>query len=383
MVTRFFFENRFLHVKLVATDVILFEGVRTKYIENLVMSNFEYQKFGLNYKDSFSGNVVVSFGSILSSTYFILFKYSKKYPIKTNILIAYYYGVIKNISPKVVITYTGINTPIFGILANSLPLINFLAMGLYQIREPTLLNLVPSLARYYVWGSQDKNDLIKTGQAPESISVIGSFMSGLYFSMKSSLINSKKYDICIVAALKHLPVKTLDLNESILVGFLSNYLSLNPALTVCIATRPEPSIKLVKQLVEQRNKDCYSAGLNGHNVTFIENTLDNFGTYKAMDSSTVVIAQNSCAAFEALGWGKRVLFCQPNKLWFKTPDDLYYGVMEHNQEKFNKNLDELFTISDDKYKENINNNFSKYCQSDISNPPHVIFQKKINELLLE
>ena len=51
------------------------------------------------------------------------------------------------------------------------------------------------------------------------------------------------------------------------------------------------------------------------------------------------------------------MFCQPNKLWFKTPDDLYYGVMEHNQEKFNKNLDELFTISDDKYKENINNNF--------------------------
>ena len=104
------------------------------------------------------------------------------------------------------------------------------------------------------------------------------------------------------------------------------------------------TIKSVKQLVDQRTQDCYSAGLNGYNVKFIENTIDNFGTYKAMDSSTVVIAQNSCAAFEALGWGHRVLFCQPNKCRYRTPDDLYYSVTEHNQEKFNKKLDELFII---------------------------------------
>jgi len=375
--------NKFVHIKSVKTNIILFENIRTNYIESIVMSDFEYQKFNIKYKDSFSRKIVVSFSSILSSTYFLLFKYGKKHTIKTNILISYYYGVIKNISPKVVITYEGINTPIFGVLANSLPSINFLAMGLYQIREPTLRNLVPSLAFYYVWGDQDKNDLIKIGQAPGSISSIGSFISGLYFSMKPRLNTNYKYDICIVAALKHIPLKTHDLNESILVNFISNYLSLNPTLRVCVAKRPESSIKSVKQLVDQRTQDCYSDGLNGHNVTFIENTLDNFETYKAMDSSTVVIAQNSCAAFEALGWGHRVLFCQANKLWFKTPDDLYYSVTEHNQEKFNKLLDELFIISDNKYKENIKNNISKYCQSDINNPPHMIFQKKINELLLK
>ena len=375
-----FFLKKFVHVKSVKTNIILLEDIRTNYIESIVMSNFEYQK--ISFKSPFSRKIFVSFSSILLSTYFILFKYSKKYTIKTNILIAYCYGVVKNVSPKVVITYQ-VNTPIFGILANSLPSINFLAMGLYQIREPTLRNLVPSLARYYVWGDQDKNDLIKTGQAPESISAIGSFMSGLYFSMKPSLINNRKYDICIVSGIKHLPVKTIDLNESILVNYISNYLSLNPTLTVCVAKRPESSIKSVKQLADQRTQDCYSAGLNGHNVTFIENTLDNFGTYNAMDSSTVVIAQNSCAAFEALGWGHRVLFCQPNECRYRTPDDLYYSVTEHNQEKFNKKLDELFIISDNKYKENIKNNISKYCQSDINNPPHMIFQKKINELLLE
>ncbi len=96
-----------------------------------------------------------------------------------------------------------------------------------------------------------------------------------------------------------------------------------------------------------------------------------------------VMPINSCAAFEALGWGHRVLFCQPNKCRFRTPDDLYYSVTEHNQEKFNKKLDELFIISDNKYKENIKNNIRKYCQNDINNPPHMIFQKKINELLLE
>ena len=119
--------NKFVHIKSVKTNIMLFEDIRTNYIESIVMSNFEYQK--ISFTDPFSRNFFVSFSSILSSTYFLLFKYGKKHTIKTNILISYYYGVIKNISPKVVITYQGINTPIFGILANSLPSINFLAMG--------------------------------------------------------------------------------------------------------------------------------------------------------------------------------------------------------------------------------------------------------------
>jgi len=373
----------FVNIKLVRTKIILFEGIRTDHIENIIMSNYKYKKFGINYKDSFSKSIVFSFSSILSSIYFILFKYSKRYSIKTNLLISYYYGVIRNISPKVVITYTGINTPIFGILANLLPSINFLAMSLYQIREPTLRNLVPSLAHYYVWGEKDKNDLINVGQYANNIYVVGSFMSGLYFSRSELRANyNKKYDICIVAAIKHLPEKILDLNESILVNFISKYLSVNPLLTVCVAKRPEPLSKSIKKLVDKRTFDCYSVGLNGHSVDFIENTLDNFGTYNAMNSSTVVIAQNSCAAFEALGWGQRVLFCQPNKQWFHTPDDLYYSVTDHNQEQFNKKLDELFSITDDEYKSNIVKNISKYCRNDAFNPPHKIFQKRINELLL-
>jgi hypothetical protein len=380
---------KIVRLRDVKTDLILFGDIRSDYIESIALADCSYQKIYVDIFKSFSGRIVLSFPSITKSIYYFLFKYNKKESWKINIALAYYYGVINSISPKVLLTFEGTPKYFFSLLTTLTKNAHILALSVYQLRERNIRDMEPSIARdpslvhYYVWGEKDKKDLTSIGQLEKNIHVVGSIMSGLYFSMKPSLINNKKYDICIVAALKHLPIKTLDLNESILVGFLSNYLSLNPALTVCIATRPESSIKLAKQLVEQRNKDCYSAGLNGHNVTFIENTLDNFGTYKAMDSSTVVIAQNSCAAFEALGWGKRVLFCQPNKLWFKTPDDLYYGVMEHNQEKFNKNLDELFTISDDKYKENINNNISKYCQSDISNPPHVIFQKKINELLLE
>ena len=381
--------NKFAHINSVKTNIILFEGIRTNYIESIAMSDFNYQKISIKFKDSFSGKTIVSFGSILSSVYFMVFKYSKNHTIRTNVLFSYYYGIIKNVSPKAVISYSSINTPIFSILAKSLPSINFLALLTYQVREPSLLNLYPSSAHYYVWGEKDKNDLIKTGQVPENISTIGSFMSGLYFSMKSSLIKNKKYDICIVAALKHVHEETIDHNENILVSFISNYLSLHPMLSVCVAKRPESSIKSVKELVDQRTQDCYSNGLNGHNVTFIENTTDNFGTYNAMDSSTVVIAQNSCAAFEALGWGHRVLFCQPTKLWFRPgkqdgiPDDLYYKITDDSQEKFNKKLDELFKISDKKYKENIKENIAKYCNFDINNPPHIIFQKKLNELLIE
>jgi len=372
----------------VKTDLLLFDDIKSDYIESIVLEDYSYEKIYVDIFKSFSGRIVLSFPSITKSIYYFLFKYNKKESWKINIALAYYYGVINSISPKVLITYYP-QESFFGLLITLTKNTHILALSLYQLRERNIQEMEPSIARdtslahYYVWGEKDKKDLANIGQLEKNIHVVGSMMSGLYFSMKPSLINNKKYDICIVAALKHLPVKTLDLNESILVNFLSNYLALNPTLTVCVAKRPESSIKSVKQLVDQRTQDCYSDGLNGHNVTFIENTLDNFETYKAMDSSTVVIAQNSNAAFEALGWGHRVLFCQPNKCRFRTPDDLYYSVTEHNQEKFNKKLDELFIISDNKYKENIKNNISKYCQSDINNPPHIIFQKKINELLLE
>jgi len=373
----------------VKTDLILFDDIKTDYIESIVLKDYSYEKIYVDIFKSFSGRIVLSFPSITKSIYYFLFKYSKKESWKINIALAYYYGVINSISPKVLLTFEGTQKYFFSLLTTLTKNTHLLGLSLFQLRERSIQDIGPSIARdpslahYYVWGEQDKKDLTSIGQLEKNIHVVGSMMSGLYFSMKPSLINNKKYDICIVAAIKHLPIKTLDLNESILVNFISNYLSLNPTLTVCVAKRPEATIKSVKQLVDQRTQDCYSAGLNGYNVKFIENTIDNFGTYKAMDSSTVVIAQNSCAAFEALGWGHRVLFCQPNKCRYRTPDDLYYSVTEHNQEKFNKKLDELFIISDNKYKENIKNNISKYCQSDINNPPHMIFQKKINELLLE
>jgi hypothetical protein len=378
---------KIVRLRNVKTDLLLFEDIRSEYIESIVLEDYSYEKIYVDIFKSFSGRVVLSFPSIIKSIYYFLLKYNKKESWKINITLAYYYGVINSISPKVLLTYDSTPIYFFSLLTTLTKNTHILALSVYQLRERNIRDMEPSIARdrslvhYYVWGEKDKKDLASIGQLEKNIHVVGSMMSGLYFSMKPNLINNNKYDICIVAAIKSLPVKSLDLNESILVNFLSNYLSLNPTLTVCVAKRPEDPRKSVQQLVEQRNQNCYSAGLNGRNVKFIENSLDNFGTYKAMDSSTVVIAQNSCAAFEALGWGHRVLFCQPNKCSYRTPDDLYYSVTEHNQEKFNKLLDEIFIISDNKYKENIKNNMSKYCQNDINNPPHMIFQKKINELL--
>ena len=84
-----------------------------------------------------------------------------------------------------------------------------------------------------------------------------------------------------------------------------------------------------------------------------------------------------------MGWGHKVLFCQPNKLDFWTPveHDLHYAVIDYNQTRFNNLLDELFDIPLNQYREKTKNNAAKNCYFDKTNPPHIIIQNKLNELL--
>ena len=68
---------------------------------------------------------------------------------------------------------------------------------------------------------------------------------------------------------------------------------------------------------------------------------------------------------------------------FWTPDDLIYSVIDHDQRRFDVLLDELFDIPIDQYKIKVKDNVMRYCYFDKNNPPHIVIQNKLNDVLLE
>tara|TARA_B110000008_G_scaffold81897_1_gene83715 strand:+ start:288 stop:1430 length:1143 start_codon:yes stop_codon:yes gene_type:complete len=367
----------------VQTDIILFDDVKTEYIESIALENFKYQKIYVDIFKSFSRRIVFSIPSILRSIYYFLFRYDKKISWKINLILAYYYGVINTIAPKVIITYQGTPKHFFSLLTSISRNINILALSLSPLRDRNIRDMEPSIARnpelahYYVWGENDKKDLVSIGQLEKNIHVIGSMLSGIHNLTHKGENSTEKYDICIISTIQEVEDKEGEKNEDILLKFTFDYLTSNPNLRICIASR---------QTVEKgkkRERNFYSGRLRGIQLDFIESDVDNLSSYKAISSSKIVIAQNSSLGLEAMGWGHKVLFCQPNKLSFWTPDDLTYSVIDYNQDRFNSLLGELFEIPVSQYREKIKNNATKYCYFDKINPPHLVIQNKLNELLLE
>jgi len=113
------------HVSSVKTDIILLGEIRSKHFEDIIMHKFDYQKISANYNESFSKSIVVSLRSTFVSLFFCLFGYRKyytfkslfssnyDYSLKSHILLSYYYGIIRVISPKVIVSFGGSVTTFF------------------------------------------------------------------------------------------------------------------------------------------------------------------------------------------------------------------------------------------------------------------------------
>ena len=185
---------KIVRLRDVKTDLLLFDDIKSDYIESIVLEDYSYQKIYVDIFKSFSGRIVLSLPSITKSIYYFLYKYNKKESWKINIALAYYYGVINSISPKVLITYEGTQKYFFSLLTTLTKNTHLLGLSLFQLRDRSIQDIGPSIARdpslahYYVWGEQDKKDLTSIGQLEKNIHVVGSMMSGLYFSMNQILL---------------------------------------------------------------------------------------------------------------------------------------------------------------------------------------------------
>ena len=103
-----------------------------------------------------------------------------------------------------------------------------------------------------------------------------------------------------------------------------------------------------------------------------------FTTYAAMDRSSVIVTVNSTAAFEAFGWGKKVLFCNLSGDDFnQAPLPEICTMNVNNYEMFKTKLDYLRQLSENEYRELIQTHARYLMNYDFDNPAHRIIRKMI------
>ena len=361
--------------------IFLFWDIRDKSAEKIIFSELRYKRIDRNFRKLFF-DFGLSMPALFASVNWIRFQYINSYPLKTNLYIAYLHGVLKVILPKIIVAVNGVNTPIFGHLANSLPEVKFVGVYQFQMRKVSCNRVIPSLAEYYVFGKWDSDQLTNIGQLENRVHVTGSLYSGFDSYIKSKF-NKILYDVCLISTITLREHKLIEDNEKILLQYLKKYVDeYFPEMRICVACRVYDKNT---RYTLKRERKLYSDGLPGCNIDYIVGGVngDGFSSYRAISASKIVISQNSTIAYEAMGWGHKTLFCQPlrsngiKSVHIPLPLDLKYSVIDQDFTRFSKLINELFMLTGDQYKDNVKNNMEKYCYYDKSNPTHDIIRQRI------
>ncbi len=95
-----------------------------------------------------------------------------------------------------------------------------------------------------------------------------------------------------------------------------------------------------------------------------------------------VVALNSTAAFEAFGWGKKVLFCNLSGDDFnQLPLPEICTMNVNNYEIFKSKLDYLRQLDENEYRK-LTQTYARYLMNyDFDKPAHVVIRKMILEHL--
>ena len=298
----------------------------------------------------------------------------------------YFLSCVEYINPKIVIT-TIDNDPNFYWLSKRYDKAIFFAIqngvrnkfDLYTSLLDSNGNISKiSLPTFICFGQNDVDNFKKLGHEIESPICLGSLRGGYYKYELNKLSGTIYYDLCLVSQYsidieKDLLGKNFLAAFEILLDLLKEYIQKNKK-TLCIALR---------SLSNDGYEYNYYTKKFGNDVTIIRRqNNDLFTTYNAMDQSEVILTINSTAAFEAFGWGKKILSC--NFLNDEISDFYINGICHLNDSSFivfEERLNYLLHLSQSEFLEltQFQRKYMMNYNPDL--PVHIYIKKIINNLI--
>jgi len=231
---------------------------------------------------------------------------------------------------------------------------------------------VISIPHYYCFGQNEIDLFNKYGHDIKNYYPMGSLRGGYYWGELYAEKFNDLFDICFVSewlppGLQYVYFDKMRETLRTISEYLKMYQDRRKDLKLCIAMRSNES-----------GEREYYQDIFGRDVYLISFDMANMSTYRAMNSSKVVVNFYCTAALEALGWGKKVLFCNyMEDSYFDIPGDGICLLKERSYDSFEKRLNELLQIDQESYERLIDQwktyymNFQQQCL------PHHTIRKAI------
>jgi len=228
---------------------------------------------------------------------------------------------------------------------------------------------------YMCFGEYERDLFTQCGYKVDNFCPIGSLKGG-YYKFRISQKPRVEYDICLISELREEIILENIMPEikqalDILYGFCKRYIDEHTNLTLCIPCK--------------NNSDAvvqFFRAMFGTTAYVAKNKQPSLTTYEYMDRSDVIVAFHSTVAFEAFGWGKKVLLCNftgSECYSFPLPEICTMDIPDYDA--FRDKLDylrELEVSTYDKLTEHAARYFMNY---DPEMPPDTFIRNKIFECL--
>lgn len=294
------------------SSVLIYDNYNSEVIKKYVLADLNYSILYTRREKIFlSPNIIFRMVKrIFTGTLFGGSFVSKLYR-------AYLISYIEYIDPKVVITIVD-NDILYYVISNYFPDIKFYAIQNGTRLPEHIYNHKKVLLKYRNNNSNDKYNVILICFGYKEKSFFANYDFNLKYiipagSLKESIFADifqksaeiiEKFDICLISQystkLQNYPELLNGLNR---INYFIKKLIDDKGYKLCIALRSEDNSEI------EFFKDFF-----GDSVCFIAQSTEFFSTYSAMDSSKLIVSYHSTCGFEAIGQGKKVLFCIQNSL---------------------------------------------------------------------
>lgn len=302
----------------------------------------------------------------------------------------YLLSCLEHMRPKAVVTYVD-NDLFFHALSREYPCAAFIAVQngvktpesmtspsrhpLGWLPEPPAWGSKISMPELFCFGSHEEEIYKRYGHEVGRFHPVGSLVGGYYKSEVSDGSGRIDHDVLLVSQWRASIMdggsfSYLKKGLDILHDFLGRALkgrSLRFAIALC-SIQPE--------------ERAYFESVFGKDVPLIPFDRERLSTYVAMDRAKIVVSLSSAAAYEAVGWGKKVFFCNFTGTPARDcPKPGFWSIESPDLPLFENKLDHLLAMEQSEF-EMLTTETRRYLMNfDPRRPAHRAIRERIEECL--
>jgi len=350
-------------------EILIFDDGGSDILSNLILYKMEYSVLHARY-EKFHISIEIFYNFMRN----FIFKYLR-YRKCRSLYFVYLLSCMEYIKPKVVLTFID-NNFLFHMLSSAYPEADFFTIQngtrrRISLPSPRLFGTVFPISNYVCFGNNEMDFFRQQGYVVDKFHPVGSLIGGYYKSKTFGERPETNYDLCLVSQWRHsimVANQLPDFKTSVIIldAFIKKFIG-ETKLRLCIAT-----------CSCDRQEEDYFKGIYGNHAPLIKFNRQIFSTYSAMSNSSVIVSLTSTAAYEAFGWGKKVLFCNfSDDRSMDFPVQGFWSLADNRYESFKSRLEYLLSLDHSKYVELTREAVRYVMNYDFQMPAHMYLRRLI------